>query len=90
MCVERKRPFEAFALNLFPILCVEDLKLKEKQKAHIKASLEKDVLGLLPTGFGKGLISQLFLRVDEIVNSGDKCHEVSILHLNHVVPTKHK
>ena len=51
---------DAFAseVNLFPRIDF----LKDKQKELIEALLEKkDVLGLLPTGFGKSLIYQLFL-----------------------------
>lgn len=50
------------ALRLFPN--VPDV--KEKQKKCIDLLLKgKDVLGLLPTGFGKSLIYQLFPSVYE-------------------------
>ena len=50
------------ALRLFPN--VPDV--KEKQKKCIDLLLKgKDVLGLLPTGFGKSLIYQLFASVYE-------------------------
>ena len=65
---------EAFtsALSSFPNVDV----LKPEQKECIAELLsKKDVLGLLPTGFGKSLIYQLFPRVHAFVNDGDKkCH----------------
>lgn len=50
----------ASAVNLFPHIDF----LKDKQKECIEALLKKkDVLRLLPTGFGKSLIYQLFPRI---------------------------
>lgn len=40
---------------------------------------KKDVLGLLPTGFGKSLIYQLFPRVHAFVNGGDKKFHVLVV-----------
>ena len=43
------------------------LVLKEKQKVVVKNFLEgKDVFAVLPTGFGKSLISQSFIMAKEI------------------------
>ena len=67
------------ALESFPnIDC-----LKDEQKKCIAALLQKkDVLGLLPTGFGKSLIFQLYPRIFELVNGRKNCHViiVSALH----------
>ena len=53
------------SLRLFPNVPA----LKEKQKKCIELLLKrKDVLGLLPTGFGKSLIYQLFPSVFETMN----------------------
>lgn len=65
----------ATAVNLFPhIDC-----LKDKQKECIEALLKKkDVLGLLPTGFGKSLIYQLFPKIYRLVNGGERCHVIVV------------
>ena len=53
------------SLRLFPNVPA----VKEKQKKYIELLLKrKDVLGLLPTGFGKSLIYQLFPSVFETMN----------------------
>lgn len=53
------------SLRLFPNVPA----VKEKQKKCIELLLKrKDVLGLLPTGFGKSLIYQLFPSVFETMN----------------------
>ena len=47
------------------------LVLKEKQKVVVKNLLEgKDVFAMLPTGFGKSLISQSFIMAKEIKSCG--------------------
>ena len=67
------------ALESFPnIDC-----LKDEQKKCISALLQKkDVLGLLPTGFGKSLIFQLHPRIFELVNGRKNCHVVIVSALN--------
>ena len=67
------------ALESFPnIDC-----LKDEQKKCIAALLQKkDVLGLLPTGFGKSLIFQLYPRIFELVNGRKNCHVVIVSALN--------
>ena len=51
--------------------------LKDEQKKCIAALLhKKDVLGLLPTGFGKSLILQLYPRIFELVNDRKNCHVI--------------
>ena len=65
----------ATAVNLFPhIDC-----LKDKKKECIEPLLKKkDVLGLLPTGFGKSLIYQLFPKIYLLVNGGERCHVIVV------------
>ena len=67
------------ALESFPnIDC-----LKDEQKKCIAALLQKkDVLGLLPTGFGKSLIFQLYPRIFELVNGRKNCHVIIVSALN--------
>ena len=67
------------ALESFPnIDC-----LRDEQKKCIAALLQKkDVLGLLPTGFGKSLIFQLYPRIFELVNGRKNCHVVIVSALN--------
>ena len=67
------------ALESFPnIDC-----LKDEQKKCIAALLQKkDVLGLLPTGFGKSLIFQLYPRIFELVNASKNCHVIVVSSLN--------
>jgi len=63
------------AVNLFLHFDI----LKYKQKECIGALLErKDVLGVLPTGFGKSLIYQLFLKIHLLVNGGERCRVVIV------------
>lgn len=62
-------------LNLFPHIDF----LKDKQKECIKVLLDKkDVLGLLPTGFEKSLIYQLFPKIHLLVNGRERCHVIVI------------
>lgn len=64
------------ALSLFPNVNV----LKPEQKECIKELLsKKDVFGLLPTGFGKSLIYQLFPRLHVFLNGGDKKRNVLVV-----------
>ena len=67
------------ALESFPkIDC-----LKDEQKKCIAALLKKkDVLGLLPTGFGKSLIFQPYPRIFELVNGRKNCHVIIVSSLN--------
>ena len=67
------------ALKSFPnIDC-----LKDEQKKCIAALLQrKDQLGLLPTGFGKSLIFQLYPRIFELVNGRKNCHFIIVSALN--------
>ena len=68
---------DAFAsgLNLFSHIDF----LKDKQKECIESLLQKkDVLGLLPTGFGKSLIYQLFPKIHLLVNGGERCHVIVV------------
>ena len=67
------------ALKSFPnIDC-----LKDEQKKCIAALLQrKDLLGLLPTGFGKSLIFQLYPRIFELVNGRKNCHVIIVSALN--------
>ena len=65
----------ASALHVFPHVDF----LKDKQKECIEALLEKkDVLGLLPTGFRKSLIYQLFPKIHLLVNGGERCHVIVV------------
>ena len=63
------------ALESFPdIDC-----LKDEQKNCIATLLQKkDVLGLLPTGFGKSLIFQLYPRIFELVKGKKDCHVIIV------------
>ena len=67
------------ALESFPnIDC-----LKDEQKKCIAALLQKkDMLGLLPKGFGKSLIFQLYPRIFELVNGRKNCHVIVVSALN--------
>ncbi|XP_067040347.1 putative ATP-dependent DNA helicase Q1 isoform X2 [Acropora muricata] len=57
--------------------------LKDEQKKCIAALLpKKDALGSLPTGFGKSLIFQLYLRIFELVNGRENCHVIIVSALN--------
>ncbi|CAH3019479.1 unnamed protein product [Porites evermanni] len=57
--------------------------VKDEQKKCIAALLhKKDVLGLLPTGFGKSLIFQLYPRIFEFVNGRKNCHVIIVSALN--------
>ena len=63
----------ASAVKLFPHIDY----LKDKQRECIEALLDKkDVLGLLPTGFGKNVIYQLFPKIHLFVNGGERCHVI--------------
>ena len=67
------------ALESFPNID----RLKDEQKKCIAALLQKkDVLGLLPTGFGKSLIFQLYPRIFELVNGRKNCHVIIVSVLN--------
>ena len=50
------------------------LKLRSKQKQAVTTLLlRQDLLAVLPTGFGKSLIFQSFLRVKEILTGKPAC-----------------
>ena len=68
------------ALESFPnIDCLKD----EQKKCIAALQLQKkDVLGLLPTGFGKSLIFQLYPRIFELVNGRKNCHVIIVSVLN--------
>ena len=63
------------ALESFPnIDCSKD----ERKKCNAALLQKKNVLGLLPTGFGKSLIFQLYPRIFELVNGRKKCHVIIV------------
>ena len=63
---------EAIKLALDFVPRVDDL--KKEQKLCIEALLEgRDVLGLLPTGFGKSLIYQLHPKILELMKCETGC-----------------
>ena len=39
---------------------------------------KKDILGPLPTGFGKSLIYQLFPKIHLLVNGGERCSVIAV------------
>ena len=67
------------ALESFPnIDCLKD----EQKKCIAVLPQKKEVLGLLPTGFGKSLIYQLYPRIFELVNGRKNCHVIIVRELN--------
>ncbi|XP_015752572.1 PREDICTED: ATP-dependent DNA helicase RecQ-like [Acropora digitifera] len=57
--------------------------LKDEQKKRTPALLwKKDVLGLLPRGFGKSLIFKPYLRIFELVNGRKNSHVIIVSALN--------
>lgn len=57
--------------------------LKDEQKKRTPALLwKKDVLGLLPRGFGKSLIFKPYLRIFEFVNGRKNSHVIIVSALN--------
>lgn len=52
----------------------KSIRLKPEQVAAVKSLLNgKDVLAVLPTGFGKSAIFQFFVRVKEYMSKGSAC-----------------
>lgn len=57
-----------------------EFKLKPEQEVAVKCLLDgKDVLAVLPTGYGESLIYQMFVRAKDLEMNGDFSPLVSII-----------
>jgi len=72
--ISREFSGEYFDFDRLPASFLGGLVLKREQKEAVSRSLEgKDVLAVLPTGFGKSLIYQSFVLAKEMVESSVGC-----------------
>ena len=72
--IAREFSGECFDFDCLCATCLGGLVLKRKQKEALSRLLEgKDVLAVLPTGFGKSLIYQSFILAKEMVESSVGC-----------------
>jgi len=72
--ISREFSGECFDFDRLSASCLGGLVLERRQKEAISRLLEgKDVLSVLPTGFGKSLIYQSFVLATEIAESSFGC-----------------
>jgi len=72
--ISREFSVECFDFDHLYASCLGGLVLKHEQKEAASRLLEgKDVLAVLPTGFGKSLIYQSFVLVKEMAESSVGC-----------------
>jgi len=72
--ISREFSVECFDFDCLSASCLGGLVLKRKQKEAVSRLLEgKDVLVVLPTGFGKSLIYQSFIFAKEMAESSVGC-----------------
>jgi len=65
---------KCFDFDRLSASCLGGLVLKHKQKETVSRLLKgKDVLAVLPTGFGKSLLYQSFILVKEMAESSIGC-----------------
>jgi len=68
--ISREYSGECFDFDRLSASCLGGLVLKREQKEAVSRLLEgKDVLAVLPTGFGKSLIYQSFVLAKEMAES---------------------
>jgi len=72
--ISREFSGECFDFDRLSASCLGGLVLKREQKEAVSRLLEgKDVLAVLPTGFGKSLIYQSYVLVKEMAESSVCC-----------------
>ena len=72
--ISRQFSGECFDFDRLSASCLGGLLLKREQKEAVSRLLEgKDVLAVLPTGFGKSLIYQSFVLAKEMTESSVGC-----------------
>jgi len=72
--ISREFSGECFDFDRLSASCLGGLVLKHEQKECVSRLLEgKDVLAVLPTGFGKSLIYQCFVLAKEMAESSVGC-----------------